>query len=687
MAFWIGVDVGGTFTDFIAYDDTTGESRVYKTSSTPRDPAEAIVAGLKAMMERFGIAAGAIAQVAHGTTVGTNTLIQRRGARVALITTRGFRDVLEIGRQTRPRHFDMYSDYPPAVVPRARRFEIDERIMADGSVHQALTDAEIERAVRLALGTKVEVIAVSLLFAYLNPDHEQRIGAAIRRIAPDAFVSLSSEVQPEFREYERSSTTTQNAYLQPMMQRYLTRLANRVGSEVPGADVVISQSSGGLMSIGKAQRFPIRTALSGPAAGVLGALEIARLAQRPDIITFDMGGTSADVALVRDLTPAQSYDKLIGGLPVRLPSVDISTIGAGGGSIAWFDRDGRLKVGPVSAGANPGPACYGLGGDKATVTDANVVLGRLSPGGLLDGSMKLDPEAARRAIQPVADRLGFSIERTAHGIIEIVVSNMARIIRAISVERGYDPRTLSLLAFGGAGPLHTSAVAASLEMREVIVPPAPGILCAAGLNASDLKEDFVRTARIEVAEDSALGDIHGILAALHAQALRWFEEERIPADRRYLRVSLDMRYLGQNFELSVPLAGSAGDAMPPLPAAPALRRMFFEAHERTYGYHNTEDAVQILNCRLVAGGRRHREHAVRAAPRSAAAGGPSGRRPVWFGFAEPVDAPIYRREHLVVGQEIKGPAVVEQMDTTTLVFPGDVLRVDPHLNLLMEISR
>ena len=607
MAIWVGVDVGGTFTDFVAYDDDSGDSVTYKRSSTPRDPTDAVVDGLKVMLERFGIAKDSIAQVGHGTTVGTNTLIQRKGARVALITTKGFRDVLEIGRQTRPGFFDIYSDFPPAVVPRVRRFEADERIIADGSVRVPLTDSEVERVVSMALDSDVDAVAISLLFAYLTPDHEQRIGAALARRAPGKFISLSSEVQPEFREYERTSTTTQNAYLQPMMERYLKSLAARVASEIPRADVVISQSSGGLMSIGKAQRFPIRTALSGPAAGVLGALEIAQLANRPHVITFDMGGTSADVALVRDLTPAQSYDKRIGGLPVRLPSVDISTIGAGGGSIAWFDRDDRLKVGPISSGADPGPACYGLGGDKATVTDANLVLGRLSPAGLLGGSMRLDRDVACHAIKSIAYRLGFTLERTAHGILEVVVSNMARIIRAISVDRGYDPRELSLLAFGGGGPLHASAVASSLEMCEVIVPPTPGILCAAGLNASDLKEDFVRTVRVVVREGASLDQVAHSLRSLHERAKQWFEDERIPTERRYVRVVLDMHYVGQNFELPVPITGAPGAELPALPAMSDLQRMFFLAHERTYGYYSPSDPVQILNCRLMAGGRRHRK--------------------------------------------------------------------------------
>ena len=686
MAVWVGIDVGGTFTDFVAYDDQTGITHTHKAPSTPHNPAEAIVLGLRTMMREHGIAAEAISQLAHGTTVGTNTLIQRKGGRVALLVTRGFRDLLEIGRQTRPLHFDMYADHPPPVVPRPRRFEVEERVLADASVRVALTDAEIERVLAEIRDAGVEAVAVCFLFSYLTPEHEQRLGRALAAAFPDAYVSLSCEVQPEFREYERLSTTVLNAYLQPSVARYIQRLGADLKDELPQSEVVISQSSGGLMSLERARDFPIRTALSGPAAGVLGAIEVARRAGDGDMITFDMGGTSADVSLVRDLEIEQSYSRHIGGYPVRLPTVDINTVGAGGGSIAWFDRDDLLKVGPISAGAAPGPACYGGGGEEATVTDANLILGRLSPDGLLGGAMRLDTDAARRVLEPVAKRLGFTVEHAAHGVLEIVVSNMCRAIRTISVECGHDPRRLVLVAFGGAGPLHARSVAASLEMSRIVVPPAPGILCAAGLNASDLKEDFVRTAQVVVDGAESLTQVTELSASLERRARQWFENESILADQRRLRLSLDMRYVGQNFELSVPLTPGPVLELPPLPSAERLLDLFFAAHERVYGYHNAADPVEVVNCRLTASGRKHLAPVAEAAPMDRGTAQPVATRSVWFQVEEPVATPIFERRHLNPGQSLTGPAVIEQMDTTTLIFPGDHLGVDDAGNMIIEIA-
>ncbi len=686
MAIWIGVDVGGTFTDFVAHDDVSGDSFLHKTPSTPDNPAQAIVTGLMAMIQDRGLVAEAIGQLAHGTTVGTNTLIQRKGGKVSLVVTKGFRDLMEIGRQTRPYHFDMHTDHPPPLVPRRRRFEADERVLADGTTQRPLSDGEIGRVVAEVVATGAEAYAVCLLFSYLAPGHEERLGRALAAAAPDAFVSLSCEVQPEFREYERMSTTVLNACLQPVMARYLSHLGSALASTLPAAEVAINQSSGGLMSLDKARRFPIRTALSGPAAGVLGAIEVARRAGRSDVVTFDMGGTSADVAMVRGLEPSYSFSRVIGGYPVRLPSVDISTVGAGGGSIAWFDRDDLMKVGPISAGAAPGPACYGTGGDKATVTDANLVLGRLSPRGLLDGAMGLYSEASREVLRPIAEKLGFTVEGTALGILEIVTSNMCRAIRAISVEQGYDPRELSLIAFGGAGPLHARAVAASLEMREIIVPPAPGILCAIGLNASDMKEDFVQTVR-EVVDSAAMAELTAYQGALMDRAREWFSNEDILPDHRHVRISLDMRYVGQNFELSVLLAAASPDEVPEPHSAAELRSMFFQAHERTYGYHNPEDAVEVVNFRLTAVGRKHqplipaREFSATVAAAAAEA------RDIWFDAKAPLATPIFRRPDLAPGQTISGPAVIEQMDTTTLIFPGDTLKVDGTDNLIIEVSQ
>lgn len=684
MALWIGIDVGGTFTDLIAYDDISGRTLSHKTSSTPHNPAEAVIAGLGALIEMHGLSPGDVAQVAHGTTVGTNALIERKGAKVALVTTRGFRDVLEIARQRRPRHFDMYMDYPPALVPRWRRLEVDERALADGSIRVPLTQAEAERVVREAVETGAESFAVCLLFSYVTADHERTLGEMFAAQRPDAFISLSSEVHPEFREYERTSTTTMNAYLQPLMARYLRQVAREVAVTLPRADVVISQSTGGLMSLERACRFPVRTTLSGPAAGVLGAVEVAGLAGYENVITFDMGGTSADVAMVRDLEPAQAHDQVIGGLPLRLPSVGISTVGAGGGSITWFDSDDALKVGPRSAGAHPGPACYGLGGTDATVTDANLLLGRLSPSGLLGGTMNLDRDAAARAVHPIARRLGFSVHQTANGILSIVVSNMARVIRAISVEQGHDPRQLSLLAFGGAGPLHASAVARSLEMRRVIVPPLPGILCAGGLIASNLKEDFIHTCRTRLDSPSASDELQRTIEELSRLADAWFHTERILDETRYKRAALDIRYVGQNFEIQVPLAS---EALEELPSIEMMRSTFFSAHERTYGFFNPDAPVEVLNCRMTAGGNRHRAAPAPNASKRQAPGSPVGTREVWLDATDSIRFSIFQRTNLVPGQEIAGPAVIEQMDTTTLLFPGDRLIVDDYLNLIIEVSQ
>lgn len=679
----VGVDVGGTFTDFYAFERASGTVRVHKTPSTPDNPAKAIVAGLRHLGESGAVPLAALSSLAHGTTVATNALIQRKGGTVAVVTTRGFRDLLEIGRQVRPRMYDLKADYPAPLAKREHRLEITERIGPDGAVITPLAEAELEAIVERLRAIDAQACAVCLLFAYVNPEHERRIGALLRERLPNLAVSLSSEVQPEFREYERFSTALLNAYLQPIFADYMGHLQAELAALAPKARVGINQSSGGLMSIERARDFPIRTALSGPAAGATGAIHMARLSGRPDVITLDMGGTSADVALIRGLETGIAFDRDVAGFPVRLAMVDINTVGAGGGSIAWFERDGLLKVGPLSAGAVPGPACYRRGGEELTVTDANVVLGRLSAHGLLGGAMSLDVEASRRVTAPVAERLGFTRERTAQGVLGIVTASMVRAIRAISVERGHDPRGFTLMPFGGAGPLHANAVARALGIREVLVPLTPGILCAQGLIVADLKEDFVRSRRLPVAEES-LADLQQALGELCVEAGAWFEQEAVPAEARRLLVGLDMRYVGQNFELRVPIEVDAAD--PRLPDAERLRALFFEAHEVSYGFFNPEDAVEIVNLRLTARGVLAPPPAPPAPEGAVAEPEPVERRPVWFDDEQPHDTPIYRRETLAAGCSITGPAVIDQFDATTLVYPGDVARVDAALNLVIELA-
>jgi len=680
MTWMIGVDVGGTFTDFFAFNVVSGDVRLHKLPSTPSSPAQAVIAGLTQLAARYRIELSSVTRLSHGTTVGTNALIQRRGGKVALIVTEGFRDLIEIGRQIRPRVFDLQADYPAPLVPRDLRFEAPERVTADGSIVRPLDPAALGRIVHALVEVKPDACAVCLLFSFVNPTHERTIGAALAAAFPDMYLSISSEVQPEFREYERLSTTVLNAYLQPVIARYLGDLAVGVGKVAPNAVIGINQSSGGLMSIERARRFPIRTALSGPAAGAVGAIHMARLSGVPDVISLDMGGTSADVCLIRGYTAGTNFEKWIEGYPARLPAVDINAVGAGGGSIAWFDRDGLMKVGPQSAGANPGPACYRRGGTEPTVTDANLVLGRLSPRGLLGGDMALDFGLAREAIRPFADRLGFSVERTAHGMLGIVVANMVRAIRAVSVERGHDPRAFALLPFGGAGPLHATDVAKSLGIRRCLVPLAPGILCAQGLIVSDLRETFVRTAPTPLLRDRR-PLIEERVHELIAEAKSWFEAENVAEPQRKIDVVLDARYIGQNFELAVSMG-----AADPLPASDEIRRRFFAEHERAYGFHNPDDPVEIVNFRLIAVGRLKQPESRPALPRVRGALAATGSRPVWFDAGRSIDTPVYDRAALCAGDVIEGPAVIEQLDATTLLFPRDRATVDPYLNLSVELA-
>ncbi len=684
MAWLIGVDVGGTFTDFYAVDAASGDVRLFKHPSTPANPSNAIVEGLEAMTSEFGIAPKSVERIGHGTTVATNALIQRSGGKVALITTKGFRDLLEIGRQTRPHMYSLQIDHPDPLVSRELRFEIAERLLADGSVHVALDGDDALRLAAKIRKEKVDAVAVCFLFAHVNPMHEREVGAALLEAAPGLPVSLSSDVQPEFREYERFSTTVLNAYLQPVFGAYLENLHSSIDKTYGSASLGIYQSSGGMMSVDTARRFPVRTALSGPAAGAVGAVHVARQAKRPNVITLDMGGTSADVALVRNYDAGIGHDRKVAEFPVRLPMVDVHTVGAGGGSIAWFDKDGLVKVGPKSAGADPGPACYGRGGTEPAVTDANLLLGRLGGEGLIGGRMALDAEQARAALTPMAKRLGFSVEKTALGILDIVTSNMVRAIRTVSVERGHDPRDYVLMPFGGAGPLHASDVARALGIKEILVPESPGILCAQGLIVSDLKEDFVRSRRVAL-DGKGLRQVRSTIKDLLRDARAWFKTERVAGDNRSVELVLDMRYVGQNFELPVQVDRASGTAAPDLPPLDVLHEEFFRAHNQYYGFFNPDDPVEVVNIRLTARGALSYPPPKPARKQKGAAK-PIGKRPVFFKPGKAQETPVYDRSRLSPGHRIPGPAIVQQLDSTTVVFPGDTLRVDAARNLLIEVA-
>ncbi|WP_313613784.1 hydantoinase/oxoprolinase family protein [Agrobacterium sp.] len=681
MDTWIvGCDVGGTFTDFCARELSSGRTVIHKRPSTPEDPSRAVLNGLKELTEIHDINPSRISRFAHGTTVATNALLQRKGANVAVITTRGFRDLLEIGRQARPLIYDLQADAPAPLAERQYRFEIDERIGPSGEIVRPLSDAAIEAVIE-EIRSRPEIAAVSvcLIFAFLNPSHEQRIAEAFRIALPHVFVSVSSDVQPEFREYERFSTTLINAFLQPEVSSYMARLESEVKTVAPEAEFGIFQSSGGLMSVQRAGLLPVRTALSGPAAGAVGAAGSGADSGIGDVITLDIGGTSTDVCLIRDGKTALASTRDISGFRIRLPMVDIHTVGAGGGSIARIGADGLMKVGPESAGAVPGPACYQKGGTLPTVSDANVLLGRL-PTKLAGGGLKIDRNLAVEAIRPIADSLGVSLEETALGIIGIATANMTRAIRVVSIERGYDPRLFTLMPFGGAGGLHAADVAKSLGMTRIIVPRAPGILCAEGLILADLQEDFVANCRTVVEGDMPI--LRNELTDLAGKAKQWLATEAEGSSSQRLMLSFDMRYLGQNYELSVEVSNSA--ELPDCPSAATLRDAFLAEYTRNYGHCDPDAVIETVNIRL-----RATAQLVQGAVDKQAAGAdltPFETVDVWFESSGPVATPLYERSGLPVGARIAGPAIITQLDSTTVVPPGAEIWMDEALNMIMEIE-
>jgi len=678
MGYRLGIDVGGTFTDLVLFSEESGVLVVEKVPSVPADPSEGIMDGIAKILEREGVAPAQVVYVAHGTTVATNTLLQRQGARTALITTRGFRDLLEIARQRRPSLYDLGTLKPRALVRRKLRREVTERVMADGRVRLPLDLAAVDHVLDDLAGESIEALAVCFLYSFLHPEHERAVAERARRRLPGVVVSVSSEVLPELREYERLSTTVVNAYLLPRMERYVRAFSRRVrDAGIPGAPY-INQSNGGTISIDEAARSPVRTVLSGPSAGVMGAVWLAGHRALSSLVTFDMGGTSTDVSFVRDGAPTLAFEREIDGIPLRVAGLDIETIGAGGGSIASRDSGGALRVGPESAGAHPGPACYGRGGAAATVTDANLHLGRLGPEGLLGGSMRLDASAAGTAIHALARALALSPLETARGIVAVVNANMAGAVRLVTVQRGVDPSGLALLAFGGAGPLHAGALARELGIRTVLVPPSPGLLCALGLLVEDLRQDAVRTlvARLEV---DTLERLDKLFAEMEAEAITWLEREHVAPARCSLERWLDMRYVGQNYELLVPVPP---EVWTPRHVDP-LRERFLAMHETAYGYAAPDEPIQVVNARLVARGRPDPPTLPRV-PRATAnvTAAVSTRRRVFF-EDDFVDCAVYDRRRLGAGHVIEGPAVVEQFDSTTLVHPGQRAEVDDLGFLLM----
>ena len=671
----VGIDVGGTFTDLTAVDAETGRVVVTKVPSRPRHEAEAVLAGLQAL----GIASADVRRLVHGTTVGTNAVLERRGARVALLTTAGFRDLIEIGRTKRniPALFIPTFVRPKPVVERKHRFEVTERLGPDGAVLVPLDPASIERAVDGALAADAEVVAVCLLHAYLNPAHERLVADAVKGRAPGLPVSCSADVVAEYREFERFSTTVLNAYLQPLMERYLTSLEERLLATGYAYGVLTVASSGGMMTSDTARRLPIKTIFSGPAGGVSQACFVGAAANIRDFITYDMGGTSTDVCLVRDLQPLMTADSMVGAFPVKVSQIDMHTVGAGGGSIAWLDVDGSLQVGPRSAGASPGPAAYGLGGTEPTVTDANVVLGRIGTRRRLGGSIGIDPVRARRAVEELALRMNrpLGVEALAEGVVTIAVARMTSAIREISIQRGHDPRDFTLIAFGGAGPMHALAMADEIGIPRVLVPRHPGNFSALGLLAADIKHDDVRT-RVGPLHDR-LPALRQAFADMEAAARQQLEREGFAPEQQKLLRSLDLRYRGQAFELNIPVADS--DLR-----LDRIEADFHRRHRDTYGHSHLQAAIELVNARLTAYGLVPKPTPARhIAPGTDLAAALDGRRPVWFeGHAH--DCPVWARDRLPEGAVLHGPAIVEEFGATTVVPPGWRGAMDPHGNLRFE---
>ena len=656
----LGVDIGGTFTDFVLIEE--GRISVHKRLTTPSDPSIALLAGV----DFLGL--DVQADVVHGSTIATNALLERRGARTALITTQGFADVIEIGRQERPDLYALTPEKPPPLIPSEQRLEVRERVGADGMPLVALDPASLPDLVARVQALEVESVAVCLLFSFLYPAHERMIGEALRgRVA----VSLSSEILPEYREYERTSTTVINAYVAPLMDRYLARVEAALG----GRRLRIMQSNGGVITAATARREAARTVLSGPAGGAVGAFHVAQMAGFDRIISFDMGGTSTDVALFPGRI-VRTRESKIAGLPLRLPVVDIHTVGAGGGSIARVDPGGALRVGPESAGADPGPACYGRG-EEPTTSDANLLLGRLHADHFLGGEMPLYPERARAALTRLASEMRVeSAEKAAWGVIRVANATMERAIRAISIERGYDPRDFVLVPFGGAGPLHACALAETLRISRVLVPRTPGVLSALGMTVADLVKDYSQTimAGEEVLNPLTLDTI---FAPLEARAREDLLNEGIAAPDIVLERALDMRYVGQSHEITVthPADGDWGAA-------------FHSAHEQRYGHRHEAEAIEVVNARLRAVGRGPRP-AFETLPEEGpdASQARLGTHPVWFSPDGPTPTALYDRDRLRAGNRFTGPAVVFQLDATTLIPPGWLARVDGWGNLLLTRRR
>jgi N-methylhydantoinase A len=687
MSLRIGIDIGGTFTDLVAMD-ASGAVRTHKTASTPHDYGDGIIAGLAALLAR---APGPVADVLHATTVGSNTVLEAKGARTALITTRGFRDILEIRDLRMPVLYDIGWTKPRALVERRLRLEVTEKLRPDGSVSLPLDPASIDAAIERLRAEGVASLAICLLHSYANPDHERAVAERVRAALPEVAISLSSEILPEIKEYPRTSTTVINAYVQPVVRAYITALDARLRAMGVTAPLKLMQSNGGLASAGFAAAQPAHIIESGPAAGVVGGAALGRRLDLPRLITFDMGGTTAKAGLVEhgEVLRTEAIEVgggvmagsrlLVGaGYMLKLPAIDLAEVGAGGGSICRLDAGGAPKVGPDSAGADPGPVCYGRGGTAPTITDCNLVLGYLDAGGLVGGALRLDAEAARAAVaRDLAEPLGCSVEEAAAGMLRLASATMMRAIRAVSVERGRDPRHFSLLAFGGNGPLFAAGIAAELGIRDVVVPPLPGVFSAFGMLVADTEHHASRSLRLRLDRADGAG-IDRVLAELTAVGTETLAQDGFPPDRRQFQRTAAARYVGQSSEISVPL--------PEGPVTPAqIAAGFGIEHERTYGFRAPEaEPVELISLSVMARGIPERPRLPDRIPPFSASVPP--RRRAWFASEGWVEVPVTDRAGLG-GTPVAGPLIVQEYDATCLVPRGASAALDGFGNIRLTIGR
>ena len=678
----VAVDIGGTFTDLVAFDERQGRVFQAKSLTTPHELSQ----GIWDCLNKAGISLPDAENIVHGSTVAINIAIEEKGAKTALVVTKGTRDVYKIGRQNRPEAYNFAFRRPVPLVARSHTFEVDERMSASGKVLKALDSSELEQIAAGIRECGADAVAVCFLHSYVDPRHEIEAGKVLRRLLPGVYVSLSHEIVREYREYERTSTTVMNAYIGPKTSEYVGRMQNRLVEDGFDGRFLIMQSSGGVMSPDQAKTLPVAMMESGPVGGVIAAAEVGRRLGITNVIAFDMGGTTAKTSLIQDgvVSIAQGYH--IGGYasghPVMFPVVDIVEVGAGGGSIAWIDQVGALKLGPQSAGSSPGPISYGRGGTQPTVTDANVILGRIGAKSFLGGGMPLDEEAARRGVaERLCPKLGMSVEEVAHGILQIAIAKMALAVRGVSVQRGYDPRDFALVAMGGGGPPHVLAIARDLNIPKVIIPNLPAHFSALGMLMSDVRQDFVRTyyKALALSDYSEIRAIYAELASTGAAAL---DQAGVDEKARSVEYFMDLRYVGQEFHLQIPVTVDEiqnGDSA-------AINRRFNEMHEHRFDHAAPNEPLELINLRLTVRGERPKINFPKLSTNPADA--QTGTRPIYLQDPrKPVECPVYRRELLTPGMQLRGPCVIEEFGSTTVLFEGDLISIAETGEIIVEVAK